>query len=266
MKYLETCGRIFYAFGITGLGILHFLYRGFRPVILPIPPDATQHLSALVYLTGAFLVVTGLAILFNKWAKNFSLLLAAVLLLFFVFGHLPNRLMNMPDVLGAWTDALKLLALAGGAFIVAQTCEVELNTKFFESLSKLSFLGKYFFGVMLVLFGIDHFLYLDFVKTLVPLWIPGNTFWTYLAGIALIASGLAIIINFKIKIAAVLLGTMLFLWLILLHIPRAVTMDTSNDPNEIVSVFECLAFSGMAFMLCCTKAQYRKPETQVYIY
>jgi hypothetical protein len=33
------------------------------------------------------------------------------------------------------------------------------------------------------------------------------------------------------------------------HIPRAVKMDTSQDPNEIVSVFECLAFSGMAFLL-----------------
>ena len=102
---------------------------------------------------------------------------------------------------------------------------------------------------MLVIFGIDHFLYFDFVKTLVPVWIPGNVFWTYFAGIALIGSGLAIIVNFKIKTISLLPGAMLFLWLILLHIPRAITMDTSKDPNEIVSVFECLAFSGVAFLL-----------------
>ena len=254
MKYLNFCGRIFYGLGITGLGVLHFLYPGFRPVILPIPPEATAHLSILVYLTGTFLVVAGLAITFDKWTKKISLLLAVVLLLLFVFGHLPNRLTNMINVLGAWTDALKLLSLSGGAFIVVATYDDILDSKFFYTLDRISFLGKYFFGIMLVLFGIDHFLYFDFVKTLVPLWIPGNVFWTYVGGIALIGSGLAIIINYKIKTVAFLLGAMLFLWLILLHIPRAVIMDTSKDPNEIVSVFECLAFSGMAFLLCFNKS------------
>ena len=249
MKNLKLYARIFYGLGIAGLGILHFIYPGFRPVILPVPPEATEQLSILVYLTGAFLVAAGLAIAFGKWVETFSVLLAVVCLLFFLLGHLPNRIMNQPTILGAWTDALKLLALSGGAFIVARIFPGSNNSKLIASLSKISFPGKYFFGIMLVIFGVDHFLYSDFVKTLVPVWIPGNVFWTYFAGIALIGSGLAIIINFKIKTISLLLGAMLFLWLILLHIPRAITMDTSKDPNEIVSVFECLAFSGVAFLL-----------------
>lgn len=249
MINLKVSARAFYGSGIEGIGVLHFIYPGFRPVILPVPPEATQHLSILIYLTGAFLVAAGSAIIFCKWIKTVSLLLACVLLLFFVFGHLPNRILNMPNVLGAWTDALKLLALAGGAFIVAGTFPGNSNPGFTGVLNKLSFPGKYFFAIMLIIFGIDHFLYADFVKTLVPLWIPGSLFWTYFAGIALIGSGVAIIFNLKIKITSILLGAMLLLWLIVLHIPRAITMDTSKDPNEIVSVLECLAFSGMAFLL-----------------
>lgn len=249
MKNLKVIGRIFYGLGIAGIGILHFFYAGFRPVILPVPPEATQQLSAVVYAMGTFLLIIGLMIVFGVRTKIISLLLALVLFLFFVAGHLPNRIMNMPTVLGAWTDALKLLALAGGAFIVAATCNNELHQSFFGTLNKLSFLGKYFFGFMLVIFGIDHFIYPEFVETLVPLWIPGSAFWTYFGGIALIGLGLAFILNFKIKTVSFLAGTMLFLWLVLLHIPRAVTMDTSKDPNEIVSVYECLAFSGMAFLL-----------------
>jgi uncharacterized membrane protein len=170
------------------------------------------------------------------------------LFLFFICGHLPNRLTNMPALLAAWTDALKLLSLCGGALIVARTSSAQTNS-FIQSLDKASFLGRYFFGIMLVVFGVDHFVYTDFVKTLVPTWIPGALFWTYVAGFALIGSGLSFIIRFKIKVISLLAGTMLFVWLILLHIPRAVTMDTSKDPNEIVSVLECLAFSGMAFLL-----------------
>lgn len=249
MNNLKLIARIFYGAGIAGIGTLHFFYAGFRPVILPVPPEATSQLSIIIYLTGAFLLITGLLIAIGKYVKPTALFLALVLFLFFAFGHLPNRLTNMVTMLGAWTDALKLLALCGGALIIARAFPHNTNSVFINGLYKTSFLGRYFFGLMLLIFGIDHFVYTDFVKTLVPVWIPGALFWTYVAGIALIGSGLSFIINFKRRTIALLTGSMLFLWLVLLHMPRAVTMDISKDPNEIVSIFECLAFSGMAFLL-----------------
>jgi uncharacterized membrane protein YphA (DoxX/SURF4 family) len=249
MHNLKLIARIFYGAGIAGIGVLHFFYPGFRPVILPIPPEATTQLNMLVYLTGAFLLIAGLLIAIGKYVRTTALLLALVLFLFFACGHLPNRLTLMINVLGAWTDALKLLALCGGALIVARAFPGNANTGFIHALYKTTFLGRYFFGLMLLLFGIDHFLYTDFVKTLVPTWIPGALFWTYVAGIALIGAGLSFLTNIKRKPVALLAAIMLFLWLITLHIPRAVAMDTSKDGNEIVSVCECLAFSGMAFLL-----------------
>ena len=254
MKNLKVAAKAFYGIGIAGIGVLHFIFPGFRPVIIPIPPEATQQVNFLVYLTGAFLVITGLIIAFSTWAKNVALLLAVVLLLFFIIGHLPNRLKYQPTELGMWTDALKILAMAGGALIVARIFPGKNNSKFTVIFSKITFLGKYFFGIMFLIFGIDHFLYIDFVKTLVPTWIPGSLFWSYFAGVALIGSGLAIIIHFKPKLISLLLGTMLFLWLILLHIPRAIAMPTVMDGNEIVSVCECLAFSGVAFLLYFDKS------------
>lgn len=250
MNNLKLIARIFYGLGIVGIGLLHFFYAGFRPVIAPIPPESTAQFSFLIYVLGAFLIITGLLIIIGKYVKTASLLLALVLFLFCVFAHLPNRLMHMANVLGAWTDALKLLALSGGALIVARVFPDNARSSFINGLYKTSFLGRYFFGLMLLLFGIDHFLYTDFVKTLVPSWMPGSAlFWTYVGGIALIGSGLSFIINFKRKTVALLAGVMLFLWLIMLHIPRAIMAHTSKDPNEIVSVFECLAFSGIAFLL-----------------
>lgn len=147
-----------------------------------------------------------------------------------------------------WTDALKILCLSGGAFITAIAFSEKAN-----ALEKFARSGKYFFALLLVIFGIDHFVYTDFVKPLVPRWIPGELFWTYVGGTALFASGVAIFINFKPTLVGILLGSMLFIWLIILHIPRAAVAPPSDNGNELTSVFQALAFSGMAFMYASTK-------------
>ena len=103
----------------------------------------------------------------------------------------------------------------------------------------------------MIVFGIDHFLYTEFVATLVPRWIPAPVFWTYFAAVALIGSGVAIILKIKIRLIGILLGIMLFIWFVILHIPRAVADPYVDKGNEVTSVFEALAFSGIAFVIAC---------------
>jgi uncharacterized membrane protein YphA (DoxX/SURF4 family) len=247
MQQLKLTGTIFYGLGIAGIGVLQFIYPGFRPVILPVPPEATQHVNFLVYLTAAILVFAGLYIVVARKRKTASLGLGLLLLLFVLAGHLPNRLANHPDILGAWTDALKLLALSGGAFMISALYPDNTNGTS-DVAGRMAACGKYFFALMLVTFGIDHFVYTDFVKALVPRWIPGELFWTYVGGVGLIGSGLAIALNFKPKIISLLLAIMLLVWLVTLHIPRAVSAPGNDNGNEWTSVFQCLAFSGMALL------------------
>jgi uncharacterized membrane protein YphA (DoxX/SURF4 family) len=113
--------------------------------------------------------------------------------------------------------------------------------------------------VMLILFGIDHFLYPQFVAALVPGWAGGKMFWTYFAGAALIAGGLGIVVKKVARLAALLTGGMIFLWVLMLHIPRAIADPYTNVGNEWASVWEALAFSGMAFMLAAmSKEEFRR--------
>ena len=252
MQNLKHIARISYGIGIAGIGGLQFIFPWFRPVLLPIPAEATQNLTALVYLLGLGLVLAGLYVAFAKNVKTVALSLGFLFLLLFLFGHLPNRLSNNPGMLGAWTDALKLLALSGGALMIAHIFPGKYAAKPISTLAQITPLGKYFYALMLVLFGIDHFLYIDFVKTLVPAWIPGgNLFWTYFGGMALIGGGLAIFIQFRPRLISLLLGLMLFLWLVLLHIPRALVAPASDGGNEWTSVFQCLAFAGIAVLWPC---------------
>ncbi len=245
MQQLTSLGKLFYGLGIAGIGVLQFMYPGFRPVILTIAPDVTQHLSVLVYATSAILVLAGLFIAFMDQVKMVALYFGIFLLLFVLAGHLPIRLTHNPGMLGAWTNALKLLGLAGGAFMIATIYPGKKTSGPFE---KIALYGEYGFALMLIIFGIDHFVYAAFVQTLVPAWIPGPLFWTYLTGIALAAAGLAIFLHFKPKTVGLSLGVMLLIWLVTLHIPRAIVAPATDDGNEWTSVFQCLAFSGMAFL------------------
>jgi len=86
-------------------------------------------------------------------------------------------------------------------------------------------------------------------------WIPGHVFWTWFAGAALIAAGVAMIVRVKARLAATLLGAMLLIWVLILHIPRAMADPYSGVGGEWTSVFEALAASGVAFILGQTLAE-----------
>jgi hypothetical protein len=152
--------------------------------------------------------------------------------------------------LGVWSNPLKELVFAGGAFAVAGIYPPGgKEGKLLQFLDKFIPFGGTFMSITMILFGIDHFLYVDFVVKLMPAWIPGAVFWTYFAGVALIGSGITIILKIKLKLSAILLGVMIFLWFILLHIPRAIADPYGMQGNELTSVFEALGFSGIAFMV-----------------
>ena len=250
METYNKLWRAFFAVALIALAIQQLICADFRPVA--VPPSYPAWLPARLlctWLFSLFLIAAGLAILFEKKARQASLLLGGVLLLFVFLFHIPYELNLYPTQLGSWSDPLKCLVLSGGAFIVAGSLPEEPTSSLFTFLEKLIPLGKYFLAVTMISFGIDHFLYTDFVVTLVPNWISGHRFWTLFAGVALIAAGAGILFNIKRQLAAALLGIMIFIWFIVLHIPRAVADPHSGNGNEWTSVFEALAFSGIAFLI-----------------
>lgn len=251
MNKLIKTGQVFFAIMLMGLGIQQFITPVFRPVILPEWPSWIPGMTAWVYLSGLALVLAGIAIILEWKAKKISFYTGIVLLLVVLLFHLPYRLRHNPEILGAWTNAFKLLAISGSAFIVAGSFKSNDNGSRLNSMvKKLIPVGQAFFSIMLIVFGIDHFLYIDFVKTLVPSWIPGPVFWSYFGAVALIGAGAAILLRIQVRTVALLLGIMLFLWLVILHIPRAITYPYHDDAgNELTSVFQCLGFSGIAFII-----------------
>ena len=250
MDNFTRLGRIFFGICLAGLGIQQFQYGEFRPVIVPDWPAWLHNSSVAAYIFGAFLVVAGFIIALSSKARNTAVATGLVLFIFFLCFHVVNQLFIIPYQfhLGLWTDPLKELALAGGCFVMAASFAPSSKDGL-PYAGKLAPVGRIFFGLMLALFGIDHFLYPEFVAALVPSWIPGKLFWTYFGALALIGGGLAMILKFKLRQTALLLAIMLFIWFIILHIPRAIADPAGSKGNEITSVFEALGFSGISLVI-----------------
>ena len=240
--------RIFYAVGLIGIGVQHFIFADFIWVIMPAPAPWLPGRPFLAYAVGAALIAAGIAIIFDLKGRTVAAITGAAFLLLIIVTHIPTQLMGTPGHIAVWNNAFKALTLCGGAWVVAGSWPEKSPglPRFLESLMPF---GKYFLAVTVITFGIEHFIYKQFVAMLVPTWIPGAVFWTYFAGIALILSGASMIVNIQARLASFLLGLMIFLWFLVLHIPRAIADPHTLMGNEWTSVFEALAFSGIAFLL-----------------
>jgi uncharacterized membrane protein len=248
-----SMGRIFFAVGMIVIGCQHFFFRHFIPMVVPLWPTWIPGRLFWVYLVGTILIVGGAAILFGIKARLAATLLGGFFLLSVVLLHIPGNVMAHVTRLGGWVDAFKAFSLAGCAFVVAGTFpKTEAGSGRRSSiawLDKLIPLGMYPFAIGIATFGVCHFLYTPYIATLVPAWIPGHVFWAYFAGAALIASGVGMIVRVKARLAATLLGAMIFTWILVLHIPRAIADPYSDVGNEWTSTFEAMAKSGVAFIL-----------------
>ena len=255
MGNLAKIARSFFAVCIAGLAAQQFYDGQFRPVLIPSYAVHFPGETILVYLLSAILILVAVAIVMEKQGATAALLLGFVFLANLVFCHIPYEGWIDPggrQSIGSWNNAFKESALAGSAFVVAGSLAREQSLDKIANITTpqlLTTIGGILFSIMIVVFGIEHFLYAEFVKTLVPGWIPGALFWTYFAAVALVGSGSAILFQTRSRLAAMLLGIMIFLWTLMLHIPRAVVAPATDNGNELTSVFEALGFSGIAVLI-----------------
>ena len=104
--------------------------------------------------------------------------------------------------------------------------------------------GSVFFAVPLAVFGMQHFALFDTVKFAVPAYMPGRFFWAYLVGAALIAACLSILTEIRAELAALLVGIMLFLFVLMIYVPNLI--QNPGDRFAITVPLRDLALSGGA--------------------
>lgn len=113
--------------------------------------------------------------------------------------------------------------------------------------STLSKTGRYLYAIPFGIFGIFHFMMAGDMAGMVPF--PGGVFWVYLTGIALLAACISFVIEKKVRLAGILLGIMLLIFVFSIHIPGAMAEDPAAAQNATTSALKDLALAGAAFLL-----------------
>jgi len=228
------------ALGLLGFGAENILF-GHYVVARAAPwPDDQSMRFAVACVTAAVFLPSGLALLTGRFVRLAGLASGALILGWTLVLHLPVAIAG-PAWGGDWTNFLKAVALASGLFGVAAADGRPLD----RLMLALRTLAPYAAGAFFLLCGIQHFMFSTFVATLVPRFIPGAMFWTYFAGVALIAAGLGFWTPPMRRVAATLAAAMVFSWVFLVHLPLVVTVGR----GEWMGVFEALAISGVCLVL-----------------
>jgi uncharacterized membrane protein YphA (DoxX/SURF4 family) len=236
------------ATGLVGLAWGDFALQ-WEPVAASFPGRA-----ALAYIFSALLVVAGAAV---NWRRSAAALGAAALVgLYTIVVLLMHgaQIVQQPLAFVAWDGAAEQLALlAGGlasyAYLAAAHGENRAARRG-ESpphplLSRAALISM---GVCLLMFGIAHFLYLDFTASMVPAWLPGGRkFWAVLTGVAHIAAGIALLSGIKARLAAILLTVMFATFSVLVHLPTLIAAPHSHL-NWVINAIN-LSLTGAAWTI-----------------
>lgn len=246
MTQRNHVARVFYALSLLAWGTQHFIL-GYAVAGRPlITPEDLVIGRAFTYGTGVLLIFSAIGILLNYKSRIFASATGIGILLWAGLPNIYSVVINL-DYGFMLTSMNKALTMGFGGLLVAYSYDRNDTTSILARIvDVLAPYTMHIVGLFLFLSGIQHFLFADFVKFLIPTWIPGDVFLTYFAGVALMAGGLGMITGVKRKLACQLSACMIFIWVFVLHIPRA--LGPEGNANEWTAVFEALAVSGILYL------------------
>lgn len=238
-----------YAVSIIGFGIQQLAYGAVAGTFVPEKLMGFPGAHFVAYAWCGLFILSGIAMLIGWKAYQVALVSAGVFLALDIVVQLPYYLFTGPYNLLEWSGVVQEGAWAGASLIFAGSYAANGRDGFIRALARLIPIGADLFAIMFIVYGTDHFLYPDLVKTLVPGWVGMAMFWTYFAGTALIGAGVAIILRLKVQLVASLLGLMILLWCFMLHIPNSIRDPAANGGLEVSRAITTFGYAGICFLL-----------------
>lgn len=241
-------GSGLFGIGMLAFGVLNFVFG--TPVLGLEPlPDWLPAQTLWTYIIALLLVVGGVCVLSDRLRPRQSAIMLGGLLSLWLILQVPTLLANFHNG-SQWTSAFECLALCSAAWVLAHALSDSATgrTSWNGRLRRLADIGRYGFGITLPVFGALHFIYWQYVASVIPSWIPGSpVFWAYFTGCAHIAAGLAILSGVQARLAATMLGIMFGSWVLIVHVPRV--LASPHSQAEWTSLCVAIALCGGAWLM-----------------
>ena len=240
--------RISLALAMIAIGLISLVYgnSSFIWVAIPDMPGS----ATLVYLCGLIAIAAGAGLLLKPYLLLACRVLVIFLLLWLVI-KLPY-LAGTPGRLANWETCGETLAILAGALCLLATNagDWEKRNLQFAVGEKGIRIARYLLIAALITFGLAHFAYVDMTAKLVPRWLPFPYALAYLTGAASLAAAAGMLIGVYPRLAANLETVMLWLFTLLVWIPRVSSVP--SDQGNWTEWFLSAAIAAGAWVVADT--------------
>ena len=105
-------------------------------------------------------------------------------------------------------------------------------------------------AIVLICFGLYHFISPQNLAGYVPAFMPGGQIWVYIVGVAFILAGLAFIMHKQVRLAGYLLALLLFVFVLTIHLPNYLNSGSPEMRQlAFVNVLKDTALAAFALYL-----------------
>jgi uncharacterized membrane protein YphA (DoxX/SURF4 family) len=238
-------GPLFYAVPIAAFGTEHFtLNKGIASIV---PAWIPWHVF-WVYLVGACLIAAAFSLVTGIGVRLSASLLALMFFLFVVLMDVPGCLRN-PHNRFAIILALRELSFGAGPLALAASLSLEQNPRAARIAATIA---RYFIAIPVLYYAFEQFLHADHVpgiplEMLMPAWLFGHSFWTYLAAVVYTIAGIFLVAGKRTRIAAASIGLTVLLLILVVYVPIAIAERSSLEGLNYL--FDTLMYCGTLLLL-----------------
>lgn len=111
-------------------------------------------------------------------------------------------------------------------------------------------IGRIFLAIPFIVFGALHLMGADKMAGMVPSWVPGGVLWVYITGLAMLAAGVAFVLNKQAKLAGQLTALLMLIYILTLHHPGMMSApDEMAAQMSLMAILKDFGLAGGALLI-----------------
>lgn len=119
-------------------------------------------------------------------------------------------------------------------------------------------IGRILFAAPFAIFGINHFLMMDYYVGMLTSFIPLGAYTIILTGIMLIVASISIISKKFVKFSTLMLALLLFIFIITIHIPNL--LGDSDKTITLIALLKDISLMGGSIMIAGIYSEEESPD------
>ncbi|MBE0668881.1 MAG: DoxX family protein, partial [Bacteroidales bacterium] len=114
-------------------------------------------------------------------------------------------------------------------------------------MKKLTTLGRILYALPFAIFGINHFVMMDYYVGMLTSFIPLGAYTIILTGLVMIAVSISIITKKYVRLSTLILAGLLLIFILTIHIPHL--LAGTDSPTVLIMLLKDISLMGGSLMI-----------------